>query len=408
MSTHALPGSLEAPTVLFVAFQTDALANGGLESFAQIVERVPLAGRTVVTNRLSELTRRLERGGCEVCIVETHRPPANGAGRVARLGARLRGAPNLTGANAEVARLVRRTGAQVVHCNDISAFWHAAPGAKVAGAQVIFNVRDMFPPERPYGLKWSAALALADRVLVLSEEMRVELDARVPNLGWRRAPSHIEAIHSIVDLDRMQPPSAERRAALRGELGVGDTDVLVVHVGGFCEKKGQLELLRRAAPQILSDGRAHLVFAGDFSPDRNSYARACEAARLQLGAASERVRFVGYSANVADVYGAADVLVLTSLYEGLPRAVIEAMACGTPIAAFAVCSVREVVEANEAGLVVPTCDWNGLVASVLDLVADPSRRVTMARAGRVAAERLFLPARQVELHARLYHRLASR
>ena len=108
-----------AEPVVFVAFQTDSLANGGLESFTEIL-RGTAGRRIVITQRESAFTQAWRDLGCQVHIVEA--PPVRSLEGAALLSYRAKRVPALAKLNATVARIVRGGGARVVHCNDPAAF----------------------------------------------------------------------------------------------------------------------------------------------------------------------------------------------------------------------------------------------------------------------------------------------
>jgi glycosyltransferase involved in cell wall biosynthesis len=113
----------------------------------------------------------------------------------------------------------------------------------------------------------------------------------------------------------------------------------------------------------------------------------CERERLQRHAADldllpHAVEFRGTSSNLRDIYHQADVLVLTSEWEGTPNVVLEAMACGLPVVATRVGGVPEVVEDGRTGLLVDRDDDRALDAALHQLVESSSLREQFGRHGR--------------------------
>ncbi|MFO0613473.1 MAG: glycosyltransferase [Polyangiaceae bacterium] len=264
------------PTVLFVAWQSKSLANGGIQSLTEILRG--LAGRieriviSLSDGPANEVWRSL---GCEVHVWEAERPTVRGA--VALALSRARRLPRVLLENARLARFVRERGVSVVHCNDITAFWFAAPGARLAGAKVIFNVRDMFPPEAPYGPRWRGIHLLADEIVCLSAGMREEVLARMalPKvIEGKTKQANVDYIYSAVDLERMRPADADGKAEARAALGLRDADgrptarLLVSNVGAFCEKKNQLGFIEHVVPTLVRELGVMVLFAGDFDPRR--------------------------------------------------------------------------------------------------------------------------------------------
>jgi len=376
--------------LLYSAFQLENLANGGLESASQILERV---GRnaTVLTQRETSFNERWRAAGCEVIVCSDAGP------------ARVR-VPRF---NAKARELIRQGSIRVAHCNDIAALWHVAPAARLAGAAVIFNVRDIFDEGRAYGPKWRLVHHVANEIVCLSEEMRETV--------MRRFPPHIRAFPravvsvtpSAIDLERMRPVGAEEKAALRKQLGMSASTFEIVYVGAVCPKKNQFAFLTEAAPQLLrAVPEARVTFAGDFRPDSDAYARSCADAVTHL-ALGDRVSFHGYVTGTQRYYQAADVTCLASRYEGLPRGMIESMACGTPVVAFDVTSAREYLEQTGAGLVASRYDFATLVRHLDRLSKDRALLTQLRTASRAVAERSFDPEKSVAAYRRRYEHWAA-
>ncbi len=133
--------------ILFVIHQIGSGADGGIRSIAEMIRTVPKLDKLIVTNIESPVTDTLRALG-HVQIWDMAEPAygvrRTAFRRLAQLGSRVR-------INARIFRAVRRTGARVVHANDQRAFWSSAIGARLAGAKVIFNVRDTMRRESRSG-----------------------------------------------------------------------------------------------------------------------------------------------------------------------------------------------------------------------------------------------------------------
>lgn len=378
------------PPVAFVVTQSDARANGGVESITQVVERLRNVRPLVVTQAETDFNRRWRDAGAAVSVWPM---PSLGVA-------------SLVKNNARAFRLVRAAGCRVVHCNDIHALWQTAFGARLAGAAVVFNVRNVKPEGTPYGRRWQLARRLSTRQLVLSAEMAEALARRLGINESGAARARLGHIYSAVDTEKFSPVDGARRAALREKLGVDAGCFAVGVVAAFEPRKAQLDFIRESVPRLLRlTPRARVYFVGDFD-ERDAYARQCLEQAKDAGVEAY-VSFVGYSDAVAEWYGALDAVAVPSRNEGLARCMIEAIACGTPVVSFDVCSAREILQGHGCGLVVESGNHEALAEALASLAWDEERRAALGSAGARAARELFDPAEVVGAYERLYLSLAG-
>jgi glycosyltransferase involved in cell wall biosynthesis len=166
-------------------------------------------------------------------------------------------------------------------------------------------------------------------------------------------------------------------------------------VGRLAPEKGIDDLLRAFAA-VRSGMDASLLIAGD-GPDRMKL----EALAAELGI-GDAVEFAGYTANVAEALARMDVFVLPSRSEGIPLALLEAMAAGLPVVAARVGGVPEVVADGETGVLVPPGDPPALAAAMADLLSDPLRRREAGERGRARVRRHFSHTRMAQSYRSLY------
>ena len=174
------------------------------------------------------------------------------------------------------------------------------------------------------------------------------------------------------------PPALDpaRRTAVRERFGVAPGEVLFLAAGRFTAQKNFGDLV--AAAEMLTADRLpfRLVIGGD-GEDRPALV-----ARVAAAGLADRVALPGNLADLDQVMGAADVFVMSSLWEGLPLVLLEAMAAGLPTAAYAIDGVRELVVDRQGGLTVPSGDAAALAGTLATLATDPDLR---ARLGAHAA-----------------------
>jgi len=151
--------------------------------------------------------------------------------------------------------------------------------------------------------------------------------------------------------------------------------------------------------ESLPDVRGLVVGDG---PERGAVERLAQNLGLE-----RRCRFLGWRADLPNVYAASDVVALTSLNEGSPVSVIEAMASGRAVVATAVGGVPDVVS-EATGILVPVGDHRGFADAIVSLLRDPDRRAELGRKGREVAVRRFASDRLVADIDRLYIDLLGR
>jgi glycosyltransferase involved in cell wall biosynthesis len=182
--------------------------------------------------------------------------------------------------------------------------------------------------------------------------------------------------------------AAARRETVRQELGLGD-ETVVAFTGRFVREKGVAELL--GAFGRARQGRSNLtllIIGGSLPSDRDP-AEVTFAALVQRLRLSETIISTGLTDRVADYLSAADIFVLPSYREGMPRSIIEAMAAGKPVVATDIRGCREEVVEGETGFLVPARDTDRLAQAIGRLVDDPALRRRMGAAGQARARDLF-------------------
>jgi glycosyltransferase involved in cell wall biosynthesis len=187
----------------------------------------------------------------------------------------------------------------------------------------------------------------------------------------------------------------------RKPFGVPSGRLLLGAVGRLSAEKG-FDLLIRAVGQLVRGGLdVGLLIAGE-GDERANLERLVEELGLR-----DRVRLLGYCTDTRALYQALDVYVLSSLREGLPNVLLEAMALEVPVVATRIAGVPRVVEDGVSGVLVEPGDVEGLAAAVEWLAASAELRAGMARVGRGTIEQRYSFARRMEKIRALYDGLVG-
>ena len=246
------------------------------------------------------------------------------------------------------------------------------------------------------------ALTVAERALAKRTDALVSVSTRVRDellaLGIGR-PEQWRVVPLGLELDELLGGPAERSAS-RASLGLPPEAPLVGIIGRLAAIKDHGTFLAMAARLAAARPDVSFVIAGD-----GSLRGALEAeAKSLLG---NRIRFLGWATDLPVLYGALDVVVLTSRNEGTPVALIEAGAAGRPVVATDVGGVAEVVRDGASGFVVPPGDAAALAARVGTLLDDPAAARAMGLAGREWVRARFGSERLVDDLTALYSELTD-
>lgn len=175
------------------------------------------------------------------------------------------------------------------------------------------------------------------------------------------------------------PVAAAERHALRRELGLNESSVLLLFVGSGFERKGLIYLIR-ALGHLKDKGDIRLLVVG--KGDTSKYSK--EAHRLGVG---ERVIFKGPLKDAVRLYPSGDIFVLPSIYEPFSNACLEAMAAGLPVVTTRVNGVSEIItEGREGAIAEDPADSSGLADKIALFLDKEKRRMAGESARRRAGD----------------------
>ena len=208
---------------------------------------------------------------------------------------------------------------------------------------------------------------MATALLAVSESTR--MDAIEEGV----APEHVIVIPNGVDLPDLDEKVSEE---MRQSLGIEFNQCMFFYAGRLNYEKGPDLLLQAFAEVIKAVPDSRLVLAGD-GPLRQELEDLVQQLNI-----NGKVVFLGIRNDVPEIMMAADVFVLSSRTEGMPNAVLEAMALSTPIVAFEVGGVKDLLQDGLTGRLSKPADPHSLAMAMIDLATNSDERSQLALAGK--------------------------
>jgi glycosyltransferase involved in cell wall biosynthesis len=298
--------------------------------------------------------------------------------------------------------LMRELRPDVVHTHMAKAGTAGRLAARIAGVPIIVHTyhghvfHSYFSPNVSAVFRGvERALAkVTDRVIAIGETQRHDI------MRYDIAPPEkIEVIPLGLELDRFRDVT-KLRGSLRRELGLQDDHPLIGIVARLVPIKAHEVFLEAAANVLRQVPRARFIIVGD-GERRHELEQLANA--LGIGGATY---FLGWRAELEQVYADLDVVTLTSLNEGSPVALIEAMTAGRPVVSTDVGGVREVIQDGVSGLLVPPHDSPQLARAIVQLLDDSTLSARLGRAAQSAAYPRYASGRLLREVESLYLRIA--
>ena len=228
-------------------------------------------------------------------------------------------------------------------------------------------------------------------IVCVSEETRVELSRWLSDNGL---VERMSVVLNGINLNGFKNASPAPDVESDGRFKI-------LMVSAFRPEKDQMTLIK--AMGLLPDDCELLLAGGAELPAHKAIMDSCRKAAEELGL-GERVRFLGYRDDVPALLAASDMVVLSSLHEGLPLSALEAMASGRPFVASDVSGLRDIVRG--AGILFPCGDADRLAQILNRLREDKVMREGIARSCRKRAEQYDI-ARTVEGYRELYNKITQ-
>lgn len=298
----------------------------------------------------------------------------------------------------QLARIVHAESIDVVNAQHFMPAVYAYYGCNVAARKALVYTAHSRWEVEDMPLKWRLAGGYLLRRIGASVGVTSDVSAAIQRV-FKLNASQVVTIENGVEIDRFTMEKDVR--GLRGSLGLADGDVVIGTVANLKRAKNHLFLFQAFARIAEENERVKLLvvgrgFKGEADNTDEELHQFVSDSRLE-----NRVLFLGYRTDIPELLKVMDIFCLTSLREGLPIGLIEAMAAGLPVVGTNVEGIRDVIAPDVDGILLEPGDVSGLKGALTRLIGDPSRRLKLGRAGREKAGRKY----SLEICVREYQQL---
>lgn len=295
-----------------------------------------------------------------------------------------------------IARFIRSQGIRLIHSHGYRSDIIGLIAAKMSGVPAVSTVHGWVSIDsrlRFYERCDRVALRFFDHVMPVSDQIRNTLAAS----GVK--PSRMTRMHNAISVDG--GVRDETACALRQRSEKGG-DVVVGIIGRLSPEKDVPSFLEAASLVVQRFSQARFLVVGD-GPERDKLEQMTKTKGL-----NGRVTFTGFVEDMVPIYRELDLLVISSLTEGIPLVVLEAMQHGIPVVSTRVGGIPEVIEDGTNGILVEPGEPRALAGAIESLILDDNTYTRIAQKGKERIAESFnrsVWAKQVET---IYHNVLSK
>ncbi|UCE24393.1 MAG: glycosyltransferase [Candidatus Zixiibacteriota bacterium] len=284
----------------------------------------------------------------------------------------------------------------VIHAHLFGAGLYASLAGVILRVPVIvtFHNELLLPGRRERFLRLKNFLIrhLASRLILVADFMKDDYVSR-----GKYPAGRLQTIYNGIECTSNETPSDV--AVLRKELGLSESDLVVGHVANFRPPKGHRYLAEAAAKVCAEIPNAKFLLVGEFGD--GSIKSEVEMLAGQFGI-QDKLLMLGFRSDVGRLLNLIDVFVLSSISEGHPLSVVEAMAAGKPVVATNVGGLPEIVDQGETGYLVEPGDSSTLAEKLCLLLRNSDLRERMGHRSRELARRRFSLETMMTGYEKLY------
>lgn len=255
--------------------------------------------------------------------------------------------------------LLEREKYDIVHCHTPmgSVITRLAAGsARRHGTKVIYTAHGFHFYKGSPKFNWMVYYPI-EEILAHRTDLLITMNQEDYRCAKKFKAKKVALINGVgLDLDKFVKSTPEEKEKVREQLGLKKTDIFAISVAQLIKRKNHMVLIHAVAK--LQNPHFHLFICGDGAQEEELKA---EVERLGMQA---QIHFMGFRKDVYKLCSAADLFLFASLQEGLPVAIMEAMACGLPIIASNIRGNTDLIDSGKGGYLVEPTDVDGFAKAI--------------------------------------------
>lgn len=269
----------------------------------------------------------------------------------------------------------------------------AAGSSRRKGTKVIYTAHGFHFFKGSSPLNWMVYYPI-EKILSRKTDLLITMNQEDYQVAKKFHAGKVAIVNGVgLNLNRFAEASVDEKQNIREELGLKNTDVFAISVAQLIKRKNHMVLIEAIAK--LNCPQFHLFICGDGVQEEELKSKARE-----LGV-TKQIHFLGFRKDVHKLCSAADMFLFASLQEGLPVAIMEAMACGLPIIASEIRGNIDLIDEGKGGYLVKPTDIDGFVDAIHKMTETKDRLNSMKQYNLNKVQKYSIDA-VVEQMAELY------
>lgn len=296
-----------------------------------------------------------------------------------------------------ISNLIDDESIDIVHANGFFSFQAPLAGF-IKKKKVVWHLMGTMYPDLLIKVARRTMMKISSTIVVISESIGSYYLA--DNLNSVK----VRIVHEGVDTSKFsrELSRTENMHQMRRRISINDTDKIIVSVGNVSPVKGYETLIDCARELKNNNRHLKIVIAGDIPKQQEDHYRLLSRKIHEYGL-DETVLFLGRIEEIRELLNISDVFVLSSITEGTPIAILEAMAMEIPVVATEVGGIPDIIRNGENGLLVPANDPKSLADAIMKLIDDPIMMASIGLKGRETVEKEFSLDSCVMAHIEIYN-----